>query len=246
MFMPNPAVNLPGTGKPLPLNGAWGFQSQFPDGPPKACLQARVPCVKVVYRVPEAQIVCDWTLAVITVIEPQHDGSIQHVTRPILLDENDAAALYTLRKAWLRGETAPEPVASVTPEYPSVARSNRIGGVVSVRLLIGPDGTVGNATANSGPAMLQQAVLTAVRKWKFDPLAIGHQATSFQVDEQFNYDPGKSNTMAGMGTGGVTYTLQSDPRLGTSGMVGQGASSGSWASCNAATGCVFGAPAVPK
>lgn len=246
MFMPNSGVNLPETGKPLPLTGSWGVQTQFPEGLPKACQQARLPCMKVVYRVPEAKIICDWTLAVVTAVEPQHDGTIQHVTREVLLDENEAAALYTLRKAWLHGESAPEPVVSANPEYPSSARSAHIGGVVSVRLLIGPDGVVKNATANSGPPMLQQAALDAVRKWKFDPLAIGHQATSFQVDEQFNYDPGKTNTMAGMGTGGVTYTLQSDPRLGTSGMVTQGVSSGSWASCNAATGCVFGAPTVPK
>jgi TonB family protein len=244
MFTPNDVVNVEATGKPLPTTGSWGVQTKFPDGPPKVCALAHVDCVVVVYRVPEEKLVCEWAVGFVNVVEPQADGTIQHATHIEVLDENDAAARYTLQKAWAKGE-APKPVEFQRPEYPSIARSAQVSGVVTVRLVVGPDGLVKSAVATSGPAMLQGPVLAAVRQWKFDPVQFGQLPTSFRIDEQFAYNAQKPNISAGMDPSGHVVLQEADPRLNP-GFRSNGASSGAWATCTAATGCQAAAPDVPK
>jgi TonB family protein len=243
MFTPNDAVNVEATGKPMPTTGSWGVQTKFPDGPPKVCSLAHVDCVVVVYRVPEDKLVCEWAVGFVNIVEPQPDGTIKHAMHVEVLDENDAAARYTLKKTWAKGET-PKPVEFQRPEYPSIARSAQVGGVVTVRIVVGPDGLVKSAVATSGPAMLQAPVLTAVRQWKFDPVQIGEQPTSFRVDEQFSYNIQKPNISAGMDPSGHVVLQEADPRLAP-GFRSNGVSSGAWSAC-AATGCQSAAPDVPK
>ena len=244
MFTLNLAVNLQSTGKPLPATGSWGAQTQFPTGPPKVCAQARIPCVKVLYRVPEQNIVCEWTLGVIKAVEPQPDGTIKHALHQLVLDENEAAARYTLRKAWAAGENRPTPTSFQRPDYPDIARNAGVGGVVVVRLIVGPDGLIKSAAPLGGPALLQPPVLDAVRHWKFDPLTIGQQPTSFQIDEQFAYNAAKPNTFADMDPSGKVMLEQTDSHL-EPGFHTNGASSGSWATCSAVT-CTQAAPSTPK
>ena len=227
MFTLNQASLFGDTGKPLPANGAWGAQTQFPAGMPKVCMQNRVPCVKVVYRVAEDKVSCEWTLGLLVAAEPQPDGTVRHAVHQIVLDENDAAARYTLRKGWGRGEAPPRPTTFQRADYPAVARDARVGGVVTVRLIIGPDGLVKSAVPLGGPAMLQKPVLEAVSHWKYDPLMIGQHPTSFQIDHQFSYDPGKSDTFAGMDPSGRVMLQQNDSHL-EPGFHSDGASSGSW------------------
>jgi TonB family protein len=203
-----------------------------------------VPCVKVIYRVPAANIVCDWTLGLVTVIEPQPDGTIKHVTKQMLLDENDAAARYTMRRAWPHGEAPPAPTYVQRAEYPNIAAGAHVAGVVTVRLVVGPDGLVKSAVPLAGPAILQPPAVEAVRHWKFEPLAIGQQPTSFQLDEYFNYAAGKTDFSASMDPSGKVVEQETDSRLGI-GFRSDGASSGNWQTCSA-TGCANAAPATPK
>jgi len=244
MFTPNDAVNVEATGKPMPTTGTWGAQTKFPDGQPKVCALAHVECVVVIYRVPEDNLVCEWAVGFVNVVEPQPDGTIKHATHVEVLDENDAAARYTLKKGWAKGE-APKPVEFQRPDYPSIARSAQVGGVVTVTIVVGPDGLVKSAIATSGPSMLQAPVLAAVRQWKFDPLEIGQQPTSFRLDEQFAYNVQKPSISAGMDPSGHVVLQEADPRLDP-GFRSNGVSSGAWATCTAATGCQAAAPNVPK
>ncbi len=244
MFTPNDAVNVEATGKPMPTTGTWGAVTKFPSGQPKVCVLAHVDCVVVIYRVPEDKLVCEWAVGFVNVVEPQPDGTIKHASHVAVLDENDAAARYTLQKAWTKGET-PKPVVSQRPDYPSIARSAQVSGVVTVRIVVGPDGLVKSAVATSGPSMLQAPVLAAVRQWKYDPVQIGQQPTSFRVDQQFAYNLPKSSISAGMDPGGHVVVQEADPRLAP-GFRSNGVSSGAWATCTAATGCQAAAPDVPK
>ena len=243
MFNINPAVNVEPTGKPLPATGSWGAQLQFPAGPPKVCAQAHVPCLKVLYRVPEDKIVCEWTLGYVTAVEPQPDGTVRHATHQVVLDENDAAARYTLKIGWGRGEARPNPTFYRQPDYPTMARNANVGGAVAVRLVVGPDGLVKNVVA-VGPKLLQPAVIQAVQQWKFDPLSIGQQPTSFQIDTQFNYNAAKPNMTAGMDPSGQVMLQEADPHL-QQGFRSNGASTGGWSSCNSA-GCSIASPETPK
>jgi protein TonB len=59
-----------------------------------------------------------------------------------------------------------------TPVYPPIAKAARISGTVVIQATIGHDGTIQNERVVSGPAMLQQAALDAVRRWRYKPVLL--------------------------------------------------------------------------
>src|SRR5256886_1822663 len=58
---------------------------------------------------------------------------------------------------------------SVQPVYPQMARSSHAAGDVTVDALIDADGNVTNWKAVSGPPILRQAAIDAIKQWKYDP-----------------------------------------------------------------------------
>ncbi len=60
-------------------------------------------------------------------------------------------------------------IRRVIPEYPAIARSARISGVVRLVGIIGKDGTVQNLQLVSGHRILARAALDAVRQWVYKP-----------------------------------------------------------------------------
>lgn len=60
-------------------------------------------------------------------------------------------------------------ITRVVPEYPIMARQNRITGQVLVQVTIAEDGRVVEAVAISGPPVLRGASEEAARKWIFKP-----------------------------------------------------------------------------
>jgi periplasmic protein TonB len=65
--------------------------------------------------------------------------------------------------------TPPKLVSSVVPAYPSIARSSGIEGNVVIDASIGPAGNVVSTRVISGPPILRQAALDALRRWKYQP-----------------------------------------------------------------------------
>ena len=65
----------------------------------------------------------------------------------------------------------PSPIYNPAPSYPREALAARQTGRVSVRVEVGPDGTVLAAAVHrsSGIASLDRAALEAVRRWRFPP-----------------------------------------------------------------------------
>jgi TonB family protein len=63
----------------------------------------------------------------------------------------------------------PEKTKHVDPEYPAIAQSARVQGVVIVEVLIRPDGKVNSARIVRSIPLLDQAALDAVRQWEFAP-----------------------------------------------------------------------------
>jgi TonB family protein len=55
------------------------------------------------------------------------------------------------------------------PPYPAMAQKAKIGGRVTVEMIIGTDGSVQSARALSGPAVLHQHAVEWAKKWKFAP-----------------------------------------------------------------------------
>jgi TonB family protein len=59
----------------------------------------------------------------------------------------------------------------IDPVYPPIAAAARIEGDVVISVLIDANGNIASEHVLSGPAMLQQAALDAMKKWQFAPFA---------------------------------------------------------------------------
>jgi protein TonB len=60
-------------------------------------------------------------------------------------------------------------VTYIHPQYPPSAKDARVQGTVILHVLIGKDGKVMELGVESGPPMLQEAALDAVRQWVYKP-----------------------------------------------------------------------------
>jgi protein TonB len=68
-------------------------------------------------------------------------------------------------------------IQQVTPIYPPIARAAHVQGTVVLRAIIGKNGRVLSLGVISGPAMLQQATLDAVKKWTYKPYLLNNKPT---------------------------------------------------------------------
>jgi periplasmic protein TonB len=64
---------------------------------------------------------------------------------------------------------APREIYKPAPEYPLLAKQGRIQGAVEIDAIIDERGNVIQMRAISGPTLLIDAALKAVRKWKYEP-----------------------------------------------------------------------------
>ena len=69
----------------------------------------------------------------------------------------------------------PKLVSSTIPVYPPFARAQGQEGMVVIDALIDASGRVTEAKVVSGPFLLQQAALDAVRQWKYQPARLNGQ-----------------------------------------------------------------------
>lgn len=68
------------------------------------------------------------------------------------------------------GEAVPAKlIHSTPPEYPEAARTAHVSGVVGVEAVVGRDGKIKSAVAASGPALLREAAVNAVRGFLYEP-----------------------------------------------------------------------------
>src|SRR5208282_5574735 len=70
--------------------------------------------------------------------------------------------------AW--GQEAPKrkTKTTVTPSYPELARRMKIAGVVKVQVTVAADGTVKDTRLLGGHPILVNAVIDAVKRWRFE------------------------------------------------------------------------------
>jgi TonB family protein len=66
-------------------------------------------------------------------------------------------------------------VKKVVPEYPLIANETRIAGTVVLQATIDRNGRIANLYVLSGPAMLQQAALDAVKQWVYRPYVLNDE-----------------------------------------------------------------------
>jgi len=70
---------------------------------------------------------------------------------------------------------------SVPPEYPQLARNQRISGNVQIDALIDAEGNVSSMKVLSGPPLLHQAALNALKQWKYQPAQLDGKPTSMHL-----------------------------------------------------------------
>lgn len=65
--------------------------------------------------------------------------------------------------------------------YPALAKTQHISGDISIDALIDPNGKVTTMKVLSGPTLLRQAAMDAVRQWKYQPAALDGKAVSMHL-----------------------------------------------------------------
>jgi TonB family protein len=75
----------------------------------------------------------------------------------------------------------PRLVHSVVPQYPDIARSANIQGTVVIDTVIDKLGRVVNMKVVSGPVLLRQAALDALKQWRYEPSKLDGQPTTVQM-----------------------------------------------------------------
>jgi protein TonB len=72
-------------------------------------------------------------------------------------------------------------ISSVQPVYTSIARSQHVSGEVKIDALIDADGRVTTMKIISGPTLLQQSAMDALRQWKYRPAMLNGSPVSMHL-----------------------------------------------------------------
>jgi protein TonB len=72
-------------------------------------------------------------------------------------------------------------VQKTIPGYPPIARATRTQGTVVLEATISKAGTIENLRVDSGPAMLQQAALDAVKTWHYRPYLLNGEPVEVET-----------------------------------------------------------------
>jgi TonB family protein len=171
----NPRNLVPKTGKPLPPDGAWAIGKDTPDSCPKMAY----PCVRVLYKVPAAEVSCEWIVLL-----------RGRASENAILDLNEDAARYLnrIREDGIVIHALNQPA----PIYPLNAKVAHSQGAVKMLVHIAATGHVDKITVISGPDLLRDAASAAVKQWVYSPPTIDSIAVPFQTTMTINFGPGGS------------------------------------------------------
>jgi protein TonB len=85
------------------------------------------------------------------------------------------------------GVMAGQVMTKVDPVYPPEAREQKISGAVVLRAVIGEDGSVQNLSVVSGPKILQEAALDAVRQWTYKAYLLNGNSVAVETTITVNF-----------------------------------------------------------
>jgi len=78
-------------------------------------------------------------------------------------------------------------IDKVIPTYPAIARMARASGAVVLQATISRTGTIENLRVTSGPAMLRQAALDAVKQWRYRPYLLNGQPVEVETTVEVDF-----------------------------------------------------------
>ena len=76
----------------------------------------------------------------------------------------------------------PRPTYRVEPVYPALAKQTHIQGTVIVDAILDEHGNVIEMKVVSGPPLLIQAAMDAVRQWKYEPTYLNDEPVPVQLN----------------------------------------------------------------
>jgi protein TonB len=72
-------------------------------------------------------------------------------------------------------------IQKTPPAYPEIAKTARVSGTVVLQAVISKTGTIDDLHVVSGPEMLREAALNAVRKWRYRPYMLNNQPIAVET-----------------------------------------------------------------
>ena len=72
-------------------------------------------------------------------------------------------------------------LAKFVPVYPAIAKAAGVHGTVVLQATISKNGTIENLRVMSGPLMLQQAALDAVKTWRYRPYLLNNEPVEVET-----------------------------------------------------------------
>jgi len=81
-------------------------------------------------------------------------------------------------------------VQKTAPVYPQMAREARVSGTVVIQATITKAGTVENLRAVSGPTMLRQSALDAVKTWRYKPYLLDGEPVDVETTVSVTFSMG--------------------------------------------------------
>lgn len=78
-------------------------------------------------------------------------------------------------------------IYKVIPTYPAVAQATRTSGTVVLQATISRTGTIENLHVVSGPALLQQTALDAVKRWRYRPYMLNGRPVEVETTVNVNF-----------------------------------------------------------
>ncbi len=93
-----------------------------------------------------------------------------------------AASILPVRISVDHGLIAKNRIGGAAPEFPAVARSQRVDGTVILGAVITPEGKIADLEVISGPKAFQRAAYDAVKTWKYKPFLLDGQPVEVQTE----------------------------------------------------------------
>jgi protein TonB len=73
------------------------------------------------------------------------------------------------------------------PVYPQLAKSARVQGTIKLQAIIAVDGTIKNLRLISGPPLLVNAAVEAVRRWQYKPTLLNGSPVEVITEIDVNF-----------------------------------------------------------
>jgi periplasmic protein TonB len=85
----------------------------------------------------------------------------------------------------------PKAITQVRPNYPPLARQAHIQGQVQIDAILDGQGNVIDMKVVSGPPLLYQAALDALKKWKYEPTYLNDQPIAVEMIVTITFELGR-------------------------------------------------------